>query len=175
MSKKSDTDLQKLGVSPNHSFRVFWTFKKPDGYDLTDRLCVFNTSSDGVVKRPWDELQDRGHHDRTPDGETLIIHPDLEAVISYRLRPKTSVVLFPRITFGLLLALSGSLLLLQFVGQGRFDALLERDMELALFAASSSVVASRLIRNVEIRHMHARWFLASVGLATALFVLTVFL
>ena len=173
-SKKSDAGLQKLEVSSNHSFRVFWTFKKPDDYDFADKLCVFNTP-DGTIKRPWDGIQDKGHHDRTPDGETLIIRPDLEAVISYRLRPKTSVVLFPRVTFGLLLALSGSLLLLQFVEENTFDVLLERDMELALFAASSSVVASRLIRNVEIRHGHARWFLTSVGLATALFILTVFL
>ena len=160
--KKPDTGCIKLRITPR-SFRVFWTFKKPDDYKLADKMCAFNTP-DKTIKKPWDKMLDVAHHDRTPDSETLMIRSSLDAVISYRLKPKTSVVLFPRITFGLLLALSSSLLFLRFVGWDGLDELLERDVELALFAASSSVVASRLIRNVEIRHGHMVWFLASIGL-----------
>ncbi len=39
--KKEDrNDMNVLDVSPNHAFPVFWIFKKPQDYDITDRYCV---------------------------------------------------------------------------------------------------------------------------------------
>ena len=114
-------------------------------------------------------------YDSAPDSDTLVIKPGQKAIISYGLKPKPSAVAFPLSALWFLVAVSASLIVLRLLSWTVFDALLDRDIELALFIASFSMLIPRLISNVEIRHRYARLFWVPLGMAGLLFTTAIIL
>ena len=174
-SRSINKDLQHLYVDTNLPFRVLLTLKKPDDYEFTKRWCIIPTADD-VISKQWDQVPDsRMRYDSTPNSDTLVIKPGQKAVISYKLKPKPSAVAFPLSALWFLAAISTSLIILRLSGWAQFDDLLDRDMELALFIASLSMLIPRLISNVEIRHRYARLFWVPLGMAGLLLALAIIL
>ena len=160
-------DMNVLDVSSNPAFPVFWIFKKPQDYDVTDRYCV-TKQGDEIKWSTW--RQDMSgmlrYHD-TPESSVLLVRPENQKVVlAYSFSPKVSVMALPVASLILLTSFSLFLIMVQVSESlSMFKELLEHKLELALFVASSSIIIPRFINNVEIRHRIFWVYFVPVGLS----------
>ena len=153
-----------LDVSSNLPFPVFWIFKKPDDYNMTNQYCHIIEDNKLKNRTTWKEGNNKlFYYDNTYNNATIIVKSDqTHLLVSYSFIPKPSIITLP--TASIVLLTSFSLFLIGIQNYANdvgyddlpllFENLLDRNIELSLFIVSSSLVIPRFISNIEIRHSY---------------------
>ena len=148
-----------LDVSSNLPFPVFWIFKKPDDYNMTNQYCHIIEDNKLKNRTTWKEGNNKlFYYDNTYNNATIIVKSDqTHLLVSYSFIPKPSIITLP--TASIVLLTSFSLFLIGIQNYANdvgyddlpllFENLLDRNIELSLFIVSSSLVIPRFISNIE--------------------------
>ena len=159
-----------LNVTPVE-FPVFWTLKKPEGYDLENIEYHELYERGKLSSSKMSENPDVYLHQTTDSHSFYIKKPSKYVAVSYYFHPKRSVVALP-VIFGIFLTLLSSVLIadLAFSINIPNDAslLTGEKFTLAIFIMASAMVIPRLIPYVEIRHGY-RWWYATLFIPVAIY------
>ena len=168
-----------IDVSSKLTMPIFWIFKKPKDYDITNQFCYKVTDHKLHEKKPWKKLDKIAfYYEDTHDSSSLIVKPNQKnMVISYSFKPKPSIIVLPIASIVLLSSFAIFLNIIQFFAKSQdysdlpelFVELLDNKIELSLFIITFSLIIPRLIANIEIRHVYVWAYFLPITLTISFF------
>ena len=168
-----------LDVSSNLSFPVFWIFKKPTDYNITNQISYTVKDEKLTNKKSWKNTRDGSfYYADTERTSTLLVKPNQDKlIISYSFKPKASIIMLPMTSIVLLVSFSSFLIVVQnsaaygwyWISPSLAENLLERKIELSLFIVSLSLIIPKFIVNAEIRHSYFWLWFVPIVLAIVFF------